>query len=81
MTLYDYQQELVDEALPILDQYGIVYLALYQRTGKTPISLSVANMEGSQDVLFVTVSFSTINYITINSKIYICKIKVTVLYV
>lgn len=54
MTLYDYQQELVGQALPILNEYGLVYLALYQRTGKTPISLSVANMEGSQDVLFVT---------------------------
>lgn len=54
MKLYDYQQEIVDKAVPILKDNGLVYLALYQRTGKTPISLSVANMIVESRVLFVT---------------------------
>ena len=54
MTLYDYQQELADKATQILDGSSIVYLALYQRTGKTPISLTIAKQSGVDDVLFVT---------------------------
>lgn len=54
MQLYDYQQEIVEKAIPILKESGIVYLALYQRTGKTPISLTIAKESGADKVLFVT---------------------------
>lgn len=54
MTLYDYQKDIVNEAIPILKENGLVYLSLYQRTGKTPISLTVANELNSRRVLFVT---------------------------
>ena len=54
MKLYDYQEEFVQKAVPILNENNIVYLALYQRTGKTPISLTIAKKIGAKQVLFVT---------------------------
>jgi superfamily II DNA or RNA helicase len=54
IELYDYQKTVVDEALPILSNKGYVYLALEERTGKTLISMSLADDLGYDDILFVT---------------------------
>lgn len=52
--LRDYQHTTAEKALAILKQYGLVYLAMAVRTGKTRTSLAVANMYGAKRVLFLT---------------------------
>ena len=39
MILRDYQQEIVNKGLPILNKYKFLYLAMEVRTGKTATSL------------------------------------------
>jgi len=41
MKLYKYQKTILEKAKPILDKFGLVYLAMAPRTGKTPIALSL----------------------------------------
>lgn len=41
MKLREYQNKKVAEASPILDKYGIVYLAMQERTGKTLVALKL----------------------------------------
>ena len=41
MKLRDYQEEIRDKAIDVLDKYGLVYLAMEVRTGKTLTSLSI----------------------------------------
>lgn len=53
MELRTYQKTVVEQARLILAQYGIVYLALETRTGKTIISLTLAS-HFDLPVLFVT---------------------------
>jgi len=54
MKLYKRQTEVVDEAVKILNQYGLVYLALSPRYGKTLISLTITKRLKSKSTLFVT---------------------------
>ena len=51
MQLYEYQREAVNQAKEILQQHGIVYLAMGMRTGKTITSLSIANELQCKNVL------------------------------
>lgn len=54
MILRDYQNEMVQKGLNILQQFKIVYLAMQTRTGKTLTALTIANNYGAKNVLFVT---------------------------
>ncbi len=42
MKLYPHQQEVVNKALPVLNQYKLVYLIMEVRTGKTLTSFTIA---------------------------------------
>ena len=39
MKLYDYQENILNQAIEILDEHNIVYLAAAMRVGKTPIAI------------------------------------------
>ena len=54
MKLRDYQVELSDKATLILNKYGLVYLAMEVRTGKTLTALATASKFGAKKILFVT---------------------------
>ena len=54
MHLRDYQIELSDKATSILKEYGLVYLAMQVRTGKTLTAFATAYKFGAKKVLFVT---------------------------
>jgi hypothetical protein len=53
-TLRDYQVDIATRGHVILEQHGILYLALAVRTGKTSTSLEVARLYNSKNVLFLT---------------------------
>lgn len=52
--LRDYQIEVANKGLAILKQYGLLYLSMEVRTGKTRTSLAIANMYGAKRVLILT---------------------------
>lgn len=52
--LRDYQKECANKSVDIVDIYGLVYLAMQVRTGKTATSLEVCRLKGYQKVLFAT---------------------------
>ena len=52
--LRDYQERISNEAVDILSKYGLVYLAMEPRTGKTLTAFATAQKFGVQNVLFVT---------------------------
>lgn len=52
--LRDYQDEISTRAAGILKAYGIVYLSMQVRTGKTLTALATAEKYGAGHVLFVT---------------------------
>ena len=52
--LRDYQERISNEAVAILSEYGLVYLAMEPRTGKTLTAFATAQKFGVQNVLFVT---------------------------
>lgn len=52
--LRDYQENISNDALNILNNYGVVYLAMAVRTGKTFTSLMTADKFGAKNVLFLT---------------------------
>lgn len=54
MELRKYQKELANKGVTILTTYGIVYLAMEVRTGKTLTALEIAKLYGSKSVLFIT---------------------------
>jgi hypothetical protein len=54
MQLRHYQIELSDKATKILNQYGLVYLAMEVRTGKTLTAFATAHKFGAKKILFVT---------------------------
>jgi hypothetical protein len=69
MTLRDYQIDIVNKGKTILKQFGIVYLAMEVRTGKTATALTIA--KDYKRVLFITKKkaiqsilddFSALNY-------------------
>lgn len=53
IELYDYQQKAVQSAMERLSKYKWVYLAMDMRTGKTPVSLSIAKQLGCSNVLVI----------------------------
>lgn len=52
MILRDYQEPVADQAVELLKKYNIAYIAGQMRTGKTPVSLFVAERFGAKNVLF-----------------------------
>jgi hypothetical protein len=55
MELRDYQKEIKEKGLDILQNKGqLLYLAMEVRTGKTLTSLSICNELGIKNVLFIT---------------------------
>jgi len=54
MHLRDYQIDLSDKATKILHNYGLVYLAMQVRTGKTLTAFATAHKFGAKKILFVT---------------------------
>lgn len=54
MELRDYQKQIVKDGRVILAQYGILYLAMEVRVGKTLTALEVVNQPQFPRVLFIT---------------------------
>jgi hypothetical protein len=54
MQLRDYQVDIAEQAINILKEFKLVYLAMQVRTGKTITSLHIASLYGAKSVLFVT---------------------------
>lgn len=54
MTLRDYQHTIANDAVKLLKAYGIAYLSMQVRTGKTITSLTAAVRYGAKEILFVT---------------------------
>lgn len=54
MQLRDYQIDIANRGLEIINEFGVVYLAMQVRCGKTLTSLHLASKMGVQNVLFVT---------------------------
>lgn len=54
MQLRDYQLDIAEQAINILKEFKLVYLAMQVRTGKTITSLHIASLYGAKKVLFVT---------------------------
>lgn len=52
--LRDYQDEIAGKATTILKEFGLCYLSMECRTGKTLTALEVARRYGAKSVLFVT---------------------------
>jgi SNF2 family DNA or RNA helicase len=54
LKLRDYQVQICDKATKILKDYGLVYLALQPRVGKTLTAFATAHKFGAKKILFVT---------------------------
>lgn len=55
ISLRDYQENIAEMAVDIINQHGFVYLAMEVRTGKTLTSLSICDrLDNVQNVLFIT---------------------------
>lgn len=54
MKLRDYQVDIANQAVSTLSKYGIVYLSLAVRIGKTLTSLETCKLYGAKKVLFIT---------------------------
>ena len=54
LELRDYQKEISDKAVSLLNKYRIAYLAMQVRTGKTLTAMATAHKFGAKSVLFVT---------------------------
>lgn len=54
LTPYKHQTEVSNQALPILKNYGIVYLAMEERTGKTLTSILICEQTLANKILVVT---------------------------
>lgn len=52
--LHTYQEEITQKALPILNEYGCVYLAMEVRTGKTLTALNICKELKAKNILFLT---------------------------
>ena len=52
--LYDHQRQIARKGIEIFRQYGILYLAMQVRTGKTLTALTVCYLHEAARVLFVT---------------------------
>ena len=54
MKFRDYQTRIINEGTNIINQYGLLYLAMEVRTGKTLTSLGICQRMGVDRVLFLT---------------------------
>ncbi len=54
MKYRDYQLDIIDRGHCILSAYGMLYLSMEVRTGKTLTSLGICNKQGVDKVLFIT---------------------------
>jgi hypothetical protein len=54
LKLRDYQERISNQAVDILREHGLVYLAVEPRCGKTLTSFAIAYKYGAKSVLFVT---------------------------
>jgi hypothetical protein len=54
LKLRDYQEEISDKAVKILQTYKIAYLAMQVRTGKTLTAIATAHKYGATKILFIT---------------------------
>lgn len=54
MIPYQHQEELSNEALSILREHGIAYLAMEERTGKTLLAILCAEKSTAENILIVT---------------------------
>lgn len=54
ITPYPYQEQLSNEALEIIREHAIVYLAMEERTGKTLTAILTAEKSKAENVLIVT---------------------------
>ena len=54
MKLRDYQEEISDKAVKLLQTYKIAYLAMQVRTGKTLTAIATAHKFGATKILFIT---------------------------
>jgi hypothetical protein len=52
--LRDYQEEISDKAVALLNTYKIAYLSMQVRTGKTITALETAKKYGAKNVVFIT---------------------------
>lgn len=54
IQLRDYQKKIVSDGVGIIKEYGMLYLAMQVRLGKTATSLAIADEIGANNVLFLT---------------------------
>lgn len=54
VILRDYQEEISDKAVKLLQTFKIAYLAMQVRTGKTLTAIATAHKFGAKSILFVT---------------------------
>ena len=54
MKFRDYQEKIIDQGSVILEKYGLLYLSMEVRTGKTLTSFGVCEELGAKRVLFLT---------------------------
>ena len=54
MILRDYQQQIANKAIELLNRHRIVYLSMQVRTGKTITALDICNQYVARRVLFLT---------------------------
>ncbi len=54
MKLYNHQEKIAHEAYEILRQYGLVNLAMEERTGKSLTAIHVAELSSRNNVLIIT---------------------------
>jgi len=54
VILRDYQEEISDKAVKLLQTYKIAYLAMQVRTGKTLTAIATAHKFGATKILFIT---------------------------
>ena len=50
----DYQLDIIDQGVDILGEFGLLYLAMEVRTGKTLTSMGIAEGMNVKSVLFLT---------------------------
>lgn len=78
IELRDYQNEIVEQGIEILEEHGFLYLAMEVRTGKTLTSLSICDELGVRNVLFVTKKKAVMSiesdYTMLNPQFNICVI-------
>ena len=78
VKLRDYQKKIADDGVDIINKYGLLYLALQVRVGKTMTSLAICDKLKCDDVLFIT-KLKVVPGIQKDHKDLGCKFKLTCL--